>query len=186
MKITKTIIWTFVALVVLAALYRIIPDRPLGFAPQFAIALFAGAVITNRKYAFAIPLLSMFISDALYQVLYMNGLTDIRGFYSGQWQNYLLIAAVTALGFLIKRITVVNVLGYSLLAPTVYYLISNFGVWAGQGGFKRPLTFDGLMMCYADGLPFYKGSLMATIAFSAVLFGSYFLLTRNSTKMASV
>jgi hypothetical protein len=43
MQQKKNIILTFLAFIVIASLYRIIPGRPVGFAPQIAIALFAGA-----------------------------------------------------------------------------------------------------------------------------------------------
>ena len=55
MKHTKTLIWSFVLLVIIAAIYRIIPGRPYGFAPQWAMAVFAGAVIKNRKWALIMP-----------------------------------------------------------------------------------------------------------------------------------
>ena len=75
MKHTKTLIWSFILLVFIAAIYRIIPGRLNGFAPQWAMAVFAGAVIKNKKWALIMPVLSMFISDLLYQLLYMGGLT---------------------------------------------------------------------------------------------------------------
>jgi len=61
MKSSKNIVWSFILLVIVAALYRIIPGRPFGFAPQWAMAVFAGAVIRDKKWAFIIPVLSMFI-----------------------------------------------------------------------------------------------------------------------------
>jgi hypothetical protein len=69
MKINKTILWSLVLLVLVAALYRIIPGRQFGFAPQWAMAVFAGAVIKDKKWAFLLPVLSMFLSDLIYQVL---------------------------------------------------------------------------------------------------------------------
>jgi hypothetical protein len=88
------------------------------------------------------------------------------------------------MGFLIKRITVLNVLAASILAPTVFFIVSNFVVWAGwQGtrGLNRPKTFNGLVMCYNDALPFYWNSVMACIFFSAIFFGGYVLLKRKQT-----
>lgn len=180
MKITKSVIVSLVLLVLVAALYRIIPNRPLGFAPQIAMALFGGAVfVKDKKWAFILPLVSMFISDLLYQALFLAGMSTIQGFYEGQLVNYLLFAALTTIGFLVKKISVFNVLLVSLLGPTVYFLLSNFAVWAGNAGYQRPKTWSGLLMSYNDGLPFYKGSLAATLVFGAVLFGGYFLLKQN-------
>ena len=103
MKISRSIIVALVLTIVASALYRIMPNRPMGFAPQIAIALFSGALcVKNKKWAFAMPLVSMFISDLFFEVLYMNHLTDYQGFYSGQWLNYILIAGLSAFGFLIQ------------------------------------------------------------------------------------
>ena len=187
MKMNKNILISFLLLIVVAAVYRVIPGRPVNFAPQIAMALFAGAVIKDRLWAIALPILSMLISDLLYQVLYINGFTDIPGFYVGQWQNYLLFAGITAIGFLIKRITVLNVLAASIAAPTVFFIFSNFVVWAGwQGtrGLNRPKNLNGLLMCYNDALPFYGNSVMACILFSAVFFGGYVLLRGKQSTAA--
>ena len=166
-------------LIVVAALYRVIPGRPLGFAPHMAMALFGGAIIRDKKWAFALPVFSLFLSDLLYQLLYINGLTDTQGFYDGQWVNYLWFVGITCLGFLMRNINAGNVMSYSFLAPTLYFLVSNFSVWAGGGGLQRPKTFEGLMQCYVDGLPFYRGGLIATVVFSALFFGGYYLLRKK-------
>jgi hypothetical protein len=179
MNTSKNIIWSFVLLVVIAALYRIMPGRPFGFAPQWAMAVFAGAVIKDRKWAFALPVLSMFVSDLLYQGLYMGGFTNMQGFYEGQWENYLLFTLLVFVGLAIKKLNVFQIALASVAAPTLYFIVSNFLVWASNGttrGLDRPKTFDGLMLCYADGIPFYRTSIFATLVFSGILFGSYFII----------
>lgn len=179
MKLTKNFLLVFILLIVAAALYRVIPGRPWGFAPHIAMALFGGAVIKDRKWAFALPVFSLFLSDLLYHGLYVQGLTDTPGFYEGQLTNYILFVGITCLGFLMKRITVGNIVSYSFLAPTVFFLLSNFAVWMAGAGWQRPKTFEGLMMCYADGLPFFRGALMATLVFGAVFFSVYYMLRKK-------
>lgn len=178
MKMNKSIAWSLVLLIVVAAVYRIIPNRPWGFAPQLAMALFAGAMIKDRKWAFALPIFSIFISDVLFEVLYRNGLSEIRGFYGGQVTNYILFAGATGIGFLMKRVSAIRVLLFSVFSATAYFLASNFLVWMSGGGYSRPKTFSGLIQCYTDALPFYRGSLIASVFFSVVLFGGYYLLNR--------
>jgi hypothetical protein len=46
----------------------------------------------------------------------------------------------------------------------------------GGGGFHRPKTWDGLMMCFNDAVPFYRNGLITTLVASAVLFTGYLLL----------
>lgn len=178
MKFNRNLIISFVLLVVVASVYRILP-RPFGFAPQIAMALFAGSICKDKKFAFLLPLFSMFLSDLLYEVLYINRLTAIQGFYSGQLTNYALICGLTVIGFFVRQRNALSIAGGSIAAPTVYFLVSNFLVWAGQGGYHRPRTFDGLMMVYNDGLPFYQMSILGTLFFSAVFFGGYLLATRE-------
>ncbi|MGZ5245439.1 MAG: DUF6580 family putative transport protein, partial [Bacteroidia bacterium] len=100
MKLNKSVLLSFGLLILAASLYRAWPDRPYGFAPQMAMALFAGAMIKDKWLAILLPLVSMLVSDVFYQLLHMNGLSEIKGFYSGQWINYLLIAAITVFGFM--------------------------------------------------------------------------------------
>ena len=179
MKVNKSLFWTIVLMVVLASLYRALPGRPFGFAPQWAIAIFAGAIVTNRGLALILPLFSMFVSDLIYHLLYINSLGSVPGFYEGQWVNYLLFAGVTLLSFFMKKISVRNIARFSFYGPTAFFLVSNFLVWAGNGGWGRPKTFNGLMMAYNDGLPFYAWSLVSTLLFSTVLFTSWYFLLRK-------
>lgn len=177
MKISKSLILSFLLLIALTSLYRIMPNRPYGFAPQIAIALFAGSIIKDKKFAFLLPLLSMFISDVLYEILYINGVGNIAGFYEGQITNYLLFVGLTVFGFFIKNFDLKKIGIMSLAAPTTYFILSNFFVWLSPGaGLGRPTDFSGLMMTYADGLPFYAWSIASTVIFSAILFGSYYYL----------
>ncbi len=183
MKITKQVVAGFILLIVVASLYRIMPGRPYGFAPQIAMAIFAGAIIKDKKFAFLLPLLSMFLSDALYEVLFRNGVGNMPGFYDGQITNYVLFTLLTLFGFFIKNFNVGRIAVAAVAAPTTYFIVSNFLVWASSSplaGLGRPKTFNGLMLCFSDGLPFYSWSVAATFIFSAILFGSYYLLARSS------
>jgi hypothetical protein len=183
MKITRSVIVALILLVLVAALYRAVPNRPMGFAPQYAMAIFGGAIfIKNKKWAFVLPLVSMFLSDLFYQLLYNGGLSATPGFYGGQWENYLLIAGLTFIGFLIKKINLVSVLLASIAAPSAFFILSNFAVWLGGGGLQRPKTFSGLMQCYNDALPFYPNSIYATLFFSTILFGGYYLIKKYFPK----
>jgi hypothetical protein len=185
MKNSKQLAISFIILIIVASLYRIMPGRPYGFAPMIAMAIFGGAVIKDKKFAFLFPLLAMFISDGLYQLLYINGVGNITGFYDGQLTNYILFGGLTVFGFFIKNFNVKKIAIASFVAPTVYFLISNFLVWASASplaGYARPKTFSGLLMCYSDGLPFYPWSVAATFIFSALFFGSYYFMFTKPAK----
>ena len=186
MKNRKTTVLVFALLIVAAALYRAWDTRPWGFAPQIAMALFAGAVIKDKRFSFLVPLFSMLISDVLYQFLYSRGLTEIRGFYHGQWVNYTLFTAITVIGFFINKNKIGSVILGSLAGVVFFFIASNFLDWAGGGldinNQPYPKTISGLMSCYAAGLPFLKGSLWATLLFNGIFFGCYHLFNRYSLR----
>ena len=72
MKSSKNLIIAFIVLIIVASLYRVFP-RPVNFAPHIAMALFGGAVISDKKWAFALPIFSMFLSDLLYHISAKTG-----------------------------------------------------------------------------------------------------------------
>lgn len=183
----KSIILVFLLLIVAAAVYRAWDGRPWGFAPQIAMALFAGSVIKDKRISFLVPLFSMLISDVLYQILYSQGLTEIKGFYGGpQWVNYILFTAVTVIGFFIKKNNVGSIIIGSLAGAVFFFITSNFLDWAGGGldinNQPYPKTFEGLMLCYKAAIPFFRGSVWATLLFNGIFFGCYYLSSRYLLK----
>ncbi len=163
----------FLLLIVVASVCRV-----LNFAPQIAMAVFGGAAIKDKKLAFALPLVSMFFSDVLYEVLFQYGVTAYGGFYEGQVSNYIAIGLTVIVGFWIKNVNRGKVTLAALSGTTFYFLVSNFFVWIGGGGLDRPHTFAGLLQCYGDALPFYRTALLNTWIFSAILFWGYYLIQR--------
>ena len=188
MKLNKPVLLAFGLLILSASLYRAWPGRPEGFAPQMAMALFAGAMIKDKRWAIILPLLSMLVSDVIYQLLYNNGISTIKGFYEGQGLNYLLIGGITLFGFLLKKISVLRVSLFSMAGSVIFFLASNFVVWQAGAGLARPKTFEGLLLCYYDGLAFFRdyglvkgfyGNLfIGDLFFCAIIFGSYYFLNK--------
>src|SRR3954469_9513199 len=150
MKLNKSVWFAFALLIIVGSVCRV-----MGFAPQIAMAIFGAAVIRDKRLAFVLPLVSMFISDVLYEVLFRMGYMDYGGFYEGQITNYILLALIVIVGFWVRNLNWGRIIVASLAAPTIYFLLSNFLVWFGGGGLQRPKTFDGLMMCYNDAIPFF-------------------------------
>jgi hypothetical protein len=191
MKINKSILISLVLLIIVSALYRVLPTRNFGFAPQIAMAIFGGAMIKNKRWALLMPLLSIFISDLLYEVLFLNGLSTIKGFYFGEGQitNYILIVGLTFFGFLMRKPSALNIVGFSISGSLLFFITSNFFVWLGGGGFARPKTWDGLLLCYNDALSFYRdyglikgftgNILLGDLFFCFILFGAYHLINKT-------
>ena len=151
-----------------------------GFSPIMAIALFSGMIVKDKSKSFLYPLIALFVSDVLIHVLYVVGLFPFAGLYSYQWLNYAMILLTTLIGWLLQGKNYSRIITGVVAGPTLFYLISNISVWAGHGGWGRPMTFSGFLLCMQDGLPFYKNSLIATIVYLPVLLVSYNALVKKN------
>ena len=58
----------------------------------------------------------------------------------------------------------------SLAASTLFFLLSNFGVWLAGW---YPMTGAGLLSCYAYAIPFFGYTVAGDLLFTVLLFGSY-------------
>ena len=132
------------AIIIFGILARLIPHPP-NFSPVTAIALFSGLNFKNKKFAFLIPILILFISDLFIGISMINIFV-----YSG----FLL---VVQLGSKISSIRFLNI----ILASLIFFIISNFGVWI----IGYPKTIDGLILCYTMAIPFFGYSLAGDLFF---------------------
>lgn len=158
-------------LIVLAVTARFLPHPP-NFAPVNAALLFGG-VHLERRSAFWFPLVVIAVSDILLttQVYQMRvGWTQLV-----VWAAY---GAVVLIGRWLKgRGSPANVLGAALAGSTTFFLVSNFGVWLGWRMY--PPSWEGVLACYAAGLPFFRNSLAGDLLFTALFFGAYELYRRK-------
>lgn len=154
-----------------------------GFSPVIAIALFAGFIIKEKDMSFLLPLLALFISDALIQLLYTQDLFPYAGFYSHQLKNYLILFTATMIGWLLKGRSYGSLLAGAIAAPTLFFLLSNFSVWLTAGEVIYTRDFTGIMTSYAAGLPFYKNALMATLVFLPGILLTYNYMMRKKAEL---
>jgi hypothetical protein len=163
---------TLVAIILLAAFSRLIPHPP-NVAPIAAIALFGGAFFPSRRIAFLVPLAAMLLSDVGLAIFLYSGRTLVHS----QPIIYACFLATVALGRLIhNRRSPWNVAAIALASSVLFYLVTNFAVWAD--GTLYPHTLAGLETSYLAALPFFRNSLAGDLAFTALLFGGFALLQR--------
>jgi hypothetical protein len=163
--------------VLLAVLTRFIPHMP-NFSPVFGALLFGGAHL-RRRDAIWYPLVLLAASDVvLTTVVYKMRLGR------GQSITWLGFAVVSLIGYwLRKRETVARIGVAALAGPTAFFFIGNFGVWLGWRMY--PATWDGLITCYVAALPFYRNSLLASVAYTVVLFGANEIYRRKHSGIAT-
>ncbi|MCL5794922.1 MAG: hypothetical protein M1338_00990, partial [Patescibacteria group bacterium] len=125
----------------------------------------------DKKQAIIIPLLAMFISDIFI------------GFYNPtiMISVYLCFALCAFLGIYIgKNKNIFNIVGGSLLASIIFYLVTNYAVWAFSDIYLA--NFSGLAQSYIMAIPFFKSTLLGDLFYVSILFGGYELVKYFSQK----
>lgn len=169
--------------VISGVLLRLAPHIP-NFTPITAAALFGG-VYLNKRSALFIPLLTLAVSD--YLLLYINP-------YNTPMVNFHIIYPLSAMFhsttlYVWGSFTISGLIGLwlrkhnkptyiivaSLFASLQFFLITNFGVWAG-GYYGRGI--DGLVQSYLMGLPFYRYTLLGDLLYATLLFSLYNIFIR--------
>jgi hypothetical protein len=152
------------ALILLAAALRVAP-HPWNFTPVGAIALFSGAVLKDRRLAFLLPLVALFIGDVfigfhkLVPIVYTSFLINVA---IGLWLR--------------DRRTAARISLATLLGAIQFFFVTNFAVWQFLSGY--PHNSSGLLACYIAGIPFFWNTLAGDALYAVLLFGSYALAER--------
>lgn len=154
------------AIIVIAAALRIAP-HPWNFTPISAMALFSGAIIKDRRIAFAFPLLALFGGD-LFAGFYKLGLMFLV------YASFLLCVLIGR--YLQGRRTILRIGVGTLLGAIQFFLITNFAFWWLLNSY--PKTPSGLAACYAAGVPFLWNTLAGDAFYAALFFGSFALAER--------
>lgn len=170
------------ALLILAAAISRVILYPNNFSPMIGMAIFGGAIIKDKRLAFALPIISMFLSDIMFEVFNVA-----QGFWGwGQLVGYGIFALITIIAFMLKKINVLTVAGYAVFSAVLFYLLSNTSYFLLDNHVYNtyPQTFDGYVKCLAAGLPFLKTGVMAALLYSGILFGAYYLYQNFAVKKA--
>jgi hypothetical protein len=168
-----------IGMIALAIASRLIP-HPWNVTAVTAVALFGGAMLRDWRLALIVPLSAMWFSDlVLNNLIYQHYFDGFVWWHSDLAWTYgaMALTVVLGRGLLSGRIGVVRVAGVSVTASTLFFVLTNFGVWAT--GLLYPLTAGGLLACYVAAIPFYGQQLLGDLFWSAVLFGSYVLIART-------
>ncbi|HLN80185.1 MAG TPA: TonB-dependent receptor [Thermoanaerobaculia bacterium] len=177
---------TAVLLVLLGALSRLVPHPP-NFVPLGALALYAGARLP-RRWSFAVPLAAMVVSD-----FFLDFGTGRSVLSLGRVVIYATFALLTLLGrgksgtdpifrAFRKPWSVPGLAALSVGASCLFFVTSNFAVWAA--GSLYPRTLAGLGLCYAAAIPFFWNTLAADLAGTATFFGLDALSKRVGARAA--
>jgi hypothetical protein len=129
--------------------------------------LFGGVYFTDKRAAFIIPLIVMFISDVALELI--TG----WGFHNTMIYVYIGFVLTTVIGMMVKRnVSIKSVTAGSLISSILFFIITNFGYWAANG---FQFGAAGLSAAYVSGIPFFAPTLLGDLFFNAILFGSFYL-----------
>ena len=154
-----------ISLILFLVFFRIIPHPP-NFTPIIAVAIMSGYFFRNIYLSIFIMIFSMLLSDLFI------------GFYKNIFFVYLSLFLIILVFFKISnKINFKNLFLFSFFGSLIFYLISNFGVWAIGSLYEKNL--EGLITCYYFAIPFFKNTLLSTIIFSYVGFFANFLYNQK-------
>jgi hypothetical protein len=194
----KPRVLTITAIVAVLAASRLVP-HPWNFTPVTAMALFGGCCFARTRWAFAIPLAALVLSDIVLE-------STRYGFTQAFWVlapfGYGCFLLTVAMGWWVRRQTreggqtdpapqrldapgpktglrFVYVGGASLVASVLFFLVTNFAFWLLGLWMPEPLypmSPVGLVTCYVAGLPFFGNALAGDLLYTLGVFGGFALL----------
>jgi hypothetical protein len=167
-----------IILIVLAALYRLLPTVELSlanFSPVMAIA-FCGAVYFRNRWMWLIPFLALGLSD-----IYLNNYYARE--YGFSWPVSGLIARTACFGvalligaWVAKRKSWLNLLNGALLGALVFYLVTNTQSWAADVFYAKTLAgwWQALTVGHPEYPPtifFFRNTLFGDLMFTGFFAG---------------
>ena len=162
-----------ISLIIILAFARLIPHPP-NFTPIIAVAIISGYFFKNFNLSVLILLAAMFISDLFI------------GFYENIIFVYVSLILITFIFHKISnKINFKNLFIYSFAGSVIFFVVSNFGVWAlGSPGLQDiayEKSLSGLIQCYVLAIPFFGNTFLSTLIFSYPAIFIYRSLTARSS-----
>lgn len=155
-----------ISAILFAVVMRLVPHWP-NFTPVAAIAIFGGVYINRKSLAFILPVIAMLLSDL------------IIGFHGTMIAVYAGMIIAAGIGMMLRnKVKAGNVLIASLSSSIIFFLITNFASWyTGLMPYSR--DFAGLLQAYVAGVPFFNTAVLGDLFYNAIIFGSFYLISRR-------
>ena len=164
-----------IVLILILAFARLIPHPP-NFTPIIAVAIMSGYFFKNINLSFLTLIIAMFVSDLFI------------GFYENVIFVYASLLLITFVFYKIaKKINFKNLFVYGFVGSLIFFIVSNFGVWAlgspGVNDIAYDKSLNGLMECYILAIPFFGNTFLSTVIFAyPAIFIYKSLATRASSR----
>ena len=147
-----------ISLILILAFARLIPHPP-NFTPIIAVAIVSGYFFKNLNLSILTLLIAMLISDLFI------------GFYENMIFVYVSLLLITFVFYKIAiKINFKNLFIYGFVGSLIFFIVSNFGVWAlgspGVNDIAYDKSLNGLLECYILAIPFFGNTFLSTIIFA--------------------
>ncbi len=159
---------------------RFLIETP-NFKPLGAAALLAGFLLRDWRWAIAVPLVSLFVSDlwlggyqwgvalAVYGSTAIYGLLGCFGRAGSRQQRDPACELRGARG-------AACAIGLATLGSVQFFLLTNLAVWRCSGWYG--LTWTEGLSCFVAAFPFYKWTLLSDLSFFAAPLMAWYLVVQ--------
>ena len=177
-------VWLIIAIIVIAASSRLLPNSIANFSAVGAIAFMSGALFSNKVLKYLVPVAILALSDIALNLLVYSDFTNGSLLYDGMMWVYAPFLISVFLGQkILRKLNALRVFGTAIASGIVFFLLSNLGVWLSGGLY--PMSLSGLFECYAMGIPFFRSTLMGNLVFGFFIYGAYaFAVSQLKSKTA--
>lgn len=133
------------------------------FTPTAAAAIFAGFYFARLGIAALVPIAILGISDLA---------LEAHNSFGVMMATYAVMTVPVLLGRWLRNSegragSLWRLVLCSLLPATIFWIVSNFAVWAFQSDYEK--SFPGLMLCYWMAVPFYRWMLAGDVFYLTIL-----------------
>jgi hypothetical protein len=177
-------------IIVLVAIVRTVTNfstemSPLAtFTPIGALALFGGTYFSGRFKPFALPLLTLFVSD-VFLSLTVYKQYNMGFLYMGWYWTYGAFVLMTLVGKLIvRKVTVQNVFLAAVACVLIHWVVTDFGVWLQGTMYTK--DFQGWLLCMTAAIPYELRFAAGAFIYSAILFGTFEWLQQQYPQLQQV
>lgn len=156
------------AIVLVVGLLRIFQPM-VNFSPLGALFLFGGSLIHRNKINAWLPVVALFVSDAVIQGIVLKG---EYGFplYSGWMYVYLAFVLMSVVGhYMFQKHRIIDLYATTIVTTCIHWVVTNFGVWISATNPLYTKDWSGFVLCYTAALPFELNLLASTFFYTGLM-----------------
>lgn len=160
----KNKFWIILAVIVSCGVFRLLPHAS-NITPIGAMALVGGMYFRNRLVGLILPILTLYVGDLiLNNTIYATSGAGFTWFSDYMLYVYGAFILTGVFGrYLTQKSSMTKIVGGTLIASVLFFLITNIGTWASTTLY--PDTITGMGSALLAGLPFFRNTMLGNAIF---------------------